>query len=103
MYSPGPALDVLACAIEQGFGNASLGGPSGGTPNDPPLSLLFNAAEVELNAASIVLTFAQKNGFPSAAYFGGTVVNVPNGTGGVSPYVASPVGVTLPAPGVVSG
>jgi hypothetical protein len=90
VYSPGPATDVLTCAREQGFGNATLGGPSGGTPNEPPTTLLFGAAEVELNAASIVLTFAQKNGFPGSAYFGG---NPP----------AAPEGITLPPPIVVWG
>lgn len=89
MYSPGPAYDVLTCARDQGFGGATLAGPSAGAPNDPPTSLLFNAAEVQLNAASIVLVFAQKNGFPGAAYFGGTA--------------AAPEGITLPGPAVVSG
>lgn len=102
MYSPGPATDVLTCARDQGFGSAVLGGPNGGTPNEPPTSLLFGTAEVELNAASIVLTFAQRNGFPGAVYFGGTLVNVPSANGGTSPYIANPVGITLPGPAVVN-
>lgn len=100
MYSPGPVFDVLTCAIEQGFGNASLSQASSSV-NNPPTLLLFGTAEVELNAASVVLTFAQKNGFRGAQYFGGSVVNVPNGQGGVSPYVSNPEGITLPAPIVV--
>lgn len=103
MYSPGPANDVLACAIGQGFGNATLGGPNAPSGNNPPQSLLFGAAEVELTAASIVLTFAQRNGFPGAQYLGGTLVSVPNSYGGVSPYIQNPAGITLPPPDVVSG
>ena len=103
MYTPGPATDVLTCARDQGFANAVLGGPNGGTPNEPPTSLLFGTAEVELNAASIVLTFAQRNGFPGAQYLGGTVVSVPAAFGGTSPYVKNPEGITLPGPAIVSG
>lgn len=98
MYSPGPAFDVLSCAVENGFAGATFAGPS---PAGPPGALLFNAAEVELNAASIVLNFAQKNGFPAAVYFGGTLVPVTNSYGQTWYATANPAGITLPPPGVV--
>lgn len=76
-------------------------GWTGGAGADaPPGALLFNAAEVELNAASIVLNFAQKNGFPAAAYFGGTQVPVTNSYGQTWYATADPTGITLPLPGV---
>jgi hypothetical protein len=82
MYSNQPQ-DVLSCAVQQGFGSASFGGP-----NDPPTQILFNDAAVELNSASIVLVFAQKNGFPFAQFFGG---NPPEGVSLTGPVFSNPV------------
>ena len=94
VVSPTLFSNVLACAIEQGFAEATLCGE--GVLPGSPAQLSFGTANVEQNAASIVLTFAQKNGFRTAAYYGGTVVNVPAADGQVSPYVANPIGITLP-------
>jgi len=74
--SPTLFSDVLSCAVEQGFGEASFFGPGA-----VPAGLVFGRAEVEFNAASVVLTFAQRNGFPRAWYVGS---------------VAAPTGITLP-------